>query len=145
MFTIEGNTVHFFLKSFAEGAGFNVYVAIVFFLLWFFFCAIEYGIAVPAGLFFPGLLIGASLGQFVGLFLFEVGIISDAKMLSAINVYATIGGVSVLTGYTRLSFCLAVLFMETTQNVNLFIPMLLGILFSRGVGNLIVLTKFFEA
>jgi len=39
-----------------------VYVAIAFFLLWFFFCAIEYGLALPAGLFFPGLLIGASLG-----------------------------------------------------------------------------------
>lgn len=105
-------------------------MAVVFFLLWFFFCAIEYGLAVPAGLFFPGLLIGASLGQFVGLFLFDIGIITESKMLESINVYATIGGVSVLTGYTRLSFCLAVLFMETTQNVNLFIPMLIGILFS---------------
>lgn len=100
LFTTEGNTVKFFLTSFQEGAGFNVYVAIVFFLLWFFFCAIEYGIAVPAGLFFPGLLIGASLGQFVGLFIFNIGIISEAKMLASINVYATIGGVAVLTGYT---------------------------------------------
>ena len=110
----------------------------VFFILWFFFCAIEYGLAVPAGLFFPGLLIGASLGQFVGLFLYDIGVITEAKMLLSINVYATIGGVSVLTGYTRLSFSLAVLFMETTQNVNLFIPMLIGILFSRGIGNLII-------
>lgn len=62
--------------------------------------------------------------------MFEIGILSTAKMISAVNVYATIGGVAVLTGYTRLSFCLAVLFMETTQNVNLFIPMLIGILFS---------------
>lgn len=91
-----------------------MYVAIAFFILWFFFCAFEYGIALPAGLFFPGLLIGASLGQFVGLFLFEIGALSNNKMLEAINVYATIGGVAVLTGYTRLSFCLAVLFMETT-------------------------------
>jgi len=110
----EGNTVKFFLTSFTEGAGFNVYVAITFFLIWFIFCAVEYGIAVPAGLFFPGLLIGAALGQFVGLFMFEVGIITEAKMLSSISVYSTIGGVAVLTGYTRLSFCLAVLFMETT-------------------------------
>jgi len=46
--------------------------------------------------------------------MFEVGIITEAKMLSSISVYSTIGGVAVLTGYTRLSFCLAVLFMETT-------------------------------
>ena len=89
-------------------------MAVSFFLLWFIFCAIEYGIAVPAGLFFPGLLIGAALGQFVGLFMFQIGIITEAKMIGSINVYAAIGGVSVLTGYTRLSFCLAVLFMETT-------------------------------
>ena len=28
--------------------------------------------------------------------------------------------------------------METTQDVNLFIPMLIGVIFSRGVGNLII-------
>ena len=52
--------------------------------------------------------------------------------------YAVIGGVAVLSGYTRLSFCLAVLLMETTQNVNLFIPMLIGVVVARGLGNLII-------
>ena len=28
--------------------------------------------------------------------------------------------------------------METTQDVNLFIPMLIGVIFSRGIGNLII-------
>lgn len=52
--------------------------------------------------------------------------------------FAIVGSVAVLTGYTRLSFCLAVLLMETTQDVNLFIPMLIGVIFSRGIGNLII-------
>jgi len=42
-----------------------------------------------------------------------------------------------LSGYTRLSFCIAVLMMETAEDVNLFIPMLVGVMVSRGLGGLI--------
>jgi H+/Cl- antiporter ClcA len=59
-------------------------------------------------------------------------------MYNSMATYCIIGGVAVLAGYTRLSFCLAVLLMETTQNVNLFIPMLIGVIFARGVGNGII-------
>jgi len=56
---------------------------------------------------------------------------TDARQL-----YVVIGSAAVLAGYTRLSFCLAVLLMETTQNVNLFIPMLIGVMIARFVGSL---------
>ena len=137
-FSTEGATVRFLLTSFKQGSAFNFFVSLVFFLVWFFFCAIEYGIAVPAGLFFPGLLIGAGLGHFVALLLNKIGLLSTDNLLNSISTFSIVGGVAVLSGYTRLSFCLAVLLMETTQNVNLFIPMLIGVMFSRGIGNLII-------
>lgn len=137
-FSTEGDTVKFLLNGFSQQSAFNFYVSLCFFLVWFFFCAIEYGIAVPAGLFFPGLLIGASLGHFVALFLNKITLLNEANMINSMPTFAIVGGVSVLTGYTRLSFCLAVLLMETTQDVNLFIPMLIGVIFSRGIGNLII-------
>ena len=99
-FSTEGDTVKFLLTAFKQGSDFNFFVSLTFFLVWFFFCAIEYGIAIPAGLFFPGLLIGASLGHFVALFLNKVGALSTENMLESMSVFAIVGGVAVLTGYT---------------------------------------------
>lgn len=81
-------------------------------LVWFFSTATTYGTAIPAGLFFPGLLIGASLGEFVGRLLALLNWIDATD--KEITVYCVVGGVAILAGYCRLSFCLAVLLMETT-------------------------------
>ena len=42
-------------------------------------------------------------------------------------MYAIIGAGAVLSGYSRLSFSIAVIMMECTQNVELFIPILAGV------------------
>ena len=99
-FSDEGKTVSYLLTSFKQGTAFNFWVSLVFFLVWYFFCAVEYGIAVPAGLFFPGLLIGASLGHFVGLFLNKIDVLKEAEMVESMSVFAIVGGVAVLVGYT---------------------------------------------
>jgi len=72
----------------------------------------------------------------VGRFLILAGILADGDSHD-LTTYAIVGGVSILAGYCRLSFCLAVLLMETAQDVNLFIPMLLGTIFSKGIGDLL--------
>jgi H+/Cl- antiporter ClcA len=131
-FNTEGDTIKYFLNS---GNKLNVFVALTFMLVWFFFTSTTYGCAIPAGLFFPGLLIGASLGQFVGRALISFGLLASDS--NDITTYAVVGGVAILAGYCRLSFCLAVLLMETTQDVNLFIPMLLGVIFAKGIGDLL--------
>jgi chloride channel 7 len=56
---------------------------------------------------------------------------------NSITVYSVVGGVAVIAGYCRLSFSLAVIFMETTQDVNLFIPMLLAVICSKGMGDML--------
>jgi H+/Cl- antiporter ClcA len=38
-----------------------------------------------------------------------------------------------LAGYTRLTYSLAVIMMETTQAINLFLPILVGIIVSNAV------------
>jgi H+/Cl- antiporter ClcA len=50
--------------------------------------------------------------------------------------YAIIGAASVLAGYTRLSFSLAVIMLETTENVNLFLPVVCALFVSFAVGRL---------
>jgi H+/Cl- antiporter ClcA len=99
-FSTEGDTVKYLLSSFKQGSAFNFFVSLTFFLVWFFFCAVEYGIAIPAGLFFPGILIGASLGHFVALFLNKIDVLHEERMIESMATYAIIGGVSMLVGYT---------------------------------------------
>jgi H+/Cl- antiporter ClcA len=40
-----------------------------------------------------------------------------------------------LAGYTRLTYSLVVIMLETTSAIDVFLPMTLGIMVARGVGN----------
>jgi H+/Cl- antiporter ClcA len=42
----------------------------------------------------------------------------------------------VLAGYSRLSFSLAVIMLETTENVNLFLPVIFALFVSFSVGRI---------
>jgi H+/Cl- antiporter ClcA len=47
-----------------------------------------------------------------------------------------VGAAAVLAGYTRQTYSIAVIMLETTQSINLFLPILIAILVSTWVGNL---------
>ena len=113
-------------------AKFNYEPLLIFFLVWYLFTSITYGTSVPAGLFLPGILIGGSLGRMVGLFI-ESYIIEEGIRPST---YAIIGSASILAGYTRLSFSLAVIMLETTENVSLFLPIIFALVVSFGIGRI---------
>mmetsp|Transcript_8099 Transcript_8099/g.5763 ORF Transcript_8099/g.5763 Transcript_8099/m.5763 type:complete len:134 (+) Transcript_8099:1202-1603(+) len=102
-------------------------------MLWYLLTIITYGTAVPAGLFLPGILIGCSLGRMLAL-LIETNLVNHTEVQPA--TYAIIGAASVLAGYSRLSFSLAVIMLETTENVNLFLPIIFTLFISFGVGRL---------
>jgi len=44
-------------------------------ITWFAFSVVTYGTAVPAGIFFPGILTGCALGHIVGTIFTMIGII----------------------------------------------------------------------
>lgn len=92
-----------------------------------------YGTFIPSGLFVPGLLIGCTIGRLTGLTVEALNIIPDVHL----STYAIIGATSFLAGYSRLSFSLAVMMLETSQNVDLFLPILLSIFVSSSSGALL--------
>jgi len=104
---------------------------LVHFMIWFIMTVFTYGTAVPAGLFLPGILIGCSLGRMLTLF-----ISTNIETTVQPATYSIIGAASVLAGYSRMSFSLAVIMLETTENVNLFLPMLFSLFISFAVGRL---------
>src|ERR1700761_7375609 len=114
-----------------QKAVFNYESLIIYFIIWYLFTVLSYGTCVPAGIFLPGILIGCALGRMVGLFI-------DTYIIQEIHpsTYAIIGAAAILAGYTRLSFSLAVIMLETTENVNLFLPVIFALFVSFGVGRI---------
>jgi len=128
LFNPEGTVIKNFLS---KKAVFSYETLLLFFLIWFIFTIITYGTAVPAGLFLPGILIGCSLGRVLGLFI-ENYIVQEIHP----STYAIIGAASMLAGYSRLSFSLAIIMLETTENVNLFLPIIFALFVSFAIGGI---------
>jgi chloride channel 7 len=111
---------------------FSYNALLIHFLIWFLMTIVTYGTAVPAGLFLPSILLGCGLGRILTLFIATNSGSSNVQPAT----YAIIGAASVIAGYSRLSFSLAVIMLETTENVNLFLPIILALFISFSVGRL---------
>ena len=46
--------------------------------------------------------------------------------------YIIVGAAAMLAGYTRLTYSLAVIMLETTQSINMFLPLIISIMVSHG-------------
>jgi H+/Cl- antiporter ClcA len=124
----EGKTIKAFLTKEAK---FDYNPLLIHFLIWFLGTILTNGTWVPSGIFLPGILIGCSLGRMMTLFL-STYLNHEASPAT----YGTIGAAAVLAGYTRLSFSLAVIMLETTENINLFLPIIFALFISFAVGRL---------
>ena len=102
-----------------------------FLFLWFFFTTTNFGIWVPAGIFIPGMILGCTLGLlYLQMMLFGFGV---KLIVIGGQSYMVIGAAAMLSSYTRLTYSLAVIMLETTDSINLFLPILLSIFVSHAV------------
>ena len=88
-----------------------VAVAFVYYLV---FIIWTYGIAVPAGVFFPGFLLGSVYGRLIGI---AVQAIFPSRTDVSLTGYAFVGAVSALAGFTR-TISVAVVALEATGSTN---------------------------
>ena len=128
LFNTEGAVIKAFMNS---TSNYNYAELLIFFVIWYMFTIITYGTNVPAGIFLPGIMIGASVGRMLGLLLNNV-ITFDVSSYT----YSIIGAAAFLGGTTRLSFALAVIMLETTNNVGLFLPIVFTLFVCFGVGRI---------
>ena len=139
IFNTEGGTIRQLLdfpvvvKTVQESEDSPVSIAniIIYALLWYGFTITTYGVWVPAGLFLPGILIGCSIG------LIYTEILTDVFGLEIQRLggqsYIICGASAMLAGYTRLTYSLAVVMLETTQSINNFLPIVFSIMVSLSV------------
>lgn len=104
----------------------------VFGCFWFFFSMMTYGAAVPSGVFLSAIFVGCAIGQIyedirANLFGIEVTIYSSMPLV--------LGAASMMSSYTRLSYSIVVLMLETSNSFNLAIPMIIAVFTSKTVAD----------
>lgn len=116
---------------------------IYFAAMWYFWTIVTYGVWVPAGLFLPGIIIGCAVGGVYAQV--EAGVfgnsISDSWPsnggTNTACTFVLVGAGAMLSGYCRLTYSLVVIMLETTSSINIFLPMMIGIMAARASGNLV--------
>jgi CBS domain-containing protein len=89
-----------------------------------------YGMAIPAGLFMPSVMIGGCLGRFVGQ---VVKAYIDPTVFA--GAYALAGAAAMLAGVQRATISLVVIIIEGTANVHFLLPIVVTTCTAKFVGN----------
>ena len=93
---------------------------------------VTYGVWVPAGLFLPGIIIGCTVGAIYEELNQQFFPTEDKEYSDAVvPVLLGIGGM--ISAYCRMTYALAIIMMETTASINIFVPMFISIMTARVV------------
>lgn len=94
---------------------------------------VTYGTPVPSGLFIPVIIIGATYGRLVGMFMRSLN-----YGLSELDegVYAVLGAASLLGGSMRTTVSMCVIILELTNNLLMLPWTMLVLLISKTIGDL---------
>lgn len=132
-FNTEGNSIKTLFNE-KEVFKYSAGDLAIFALTWYMFTITTYGVWIPAGLFLPGIIMGGSIGRLYSVLIRMASNDSDndQKWDKQAQQNALLGATAMLSGYCRLTFSLAVVMMETSQAINMYLPMLITMLFSYG-------------
>ena len=111
---------------------------ISFISVWYLFTITTYGTNVPAGLFLPGMIIGCCMGDLYfravqKMDWFGLKDVPDddkwAQGFRRKNI--VIGTGAFMAGYTRMTYALGVILMETSEDLSIFVPLIFTIVISN--------------
>lgn len=118
----------------AHGNQFNQINMLIFIANWIVFTSWTSGTAIPSGIFLPCMLIGCALGHIYHPYHVMLFPGTDEAMQLNSETISILGAAAVLSGATRLTYCLVVIMLETSSNVDLFLPIIFTLFTSYGSG-----------
>jgi len=118
---------HLLTRSPANDDAFSVATLGISFALYFILASFSFGIALPAGNFVPGIAIGGLLGRLVGRLFLQWGV----ALAWSPGTYALIGAAAVLSGMTRMSLTLAAILVETADDSQMMLTLMLVLAVAR--------------
>ena len=117
----------------------------------FFLTTFTWSLCVPGGIFIPALMIGACNGRMVGTLMRSWQSMENAPSLLANSnpftpgIYALVGAAAMLGGVTRMTVCLVVIMFELTGGLSYLLPIMMGLIFSKVVGDAFDRRSIFDA
>lgn len=111
--------------------------ALIFCVLWFIFLCLTSGVAVPLGIFIPCILIGCALGHLYFHLHYKIFSYNELDSIKPAT-FAILGATAVLAGSTRMTYSFAVIMLETTSSVDIFLPIIFTLFVSYGSGTLLI-------
>ncbi|CAG8544340.1 4591_t:CDS:10 [Diversispora eburnea] len=110
------------------------------------FVIISYGAKVPAGIFIPSMVVGATFGRFLGLCAKSLhDAYPDFPMFSSCKpdvscvtpgMYAFLGAAAALSGIMHLTVCVVVIMFELTGALTYILPTMITLMVTKTVGDL---------
>ena len=83
------------------------------------------------------MIIGSTLGDILNNIVVKLGVFTDEKESFAIRrKFIILGMGGFMAGYSRMTYSLGVILMETTQDLSLFVPLIFVIIIASQTGNL---------
>ncbi|CDW77635.1 chloride channel protein 7 [Stylonychia lemnae] len=134
LFDTQSNTIKTFMSDRREILWQN---ALIFGIIWYIFLCLTSGVAAPLGIFIPCILIGCSLGHLYFKIHYMIFSASDSELIRP-STFAILGSTAVLAGSTRMTYSLAVIMLETTSSVDIFLPIIFTLFVSYGSGTLLI-------
>ena len=96
----------------------------IYLAIWYFFTITTYGIQVPSGLFLSGINIGCCIGLLYLQMMVNFGF--PIEQIGG-QAYIIIGAAAMTAAYCKWTYSLCIIMLETTQSINNFLPITLGI------------------
>ncbi|GAQ87178.1 chloride channel protein [Klebsormidium nitens] len=110
---------------------YSPHTLLAFLVIFYTLSVVTFGIAVPAGQFVPGIMVGATYGRLVGMLVVHVSTREDIDE----GTYALLGAASFLGGSMRMTVSLCVIMAEITNNLKLLPLIMLVLLVAKAVGD----------
>ena len=115
----------------------NLLSSSFFFVFYSLLACYSYGLAIPAGLFVPGILSGALYGRVAGTCLLKLYDYHDIVSHAPVGVYSLVGAAAMLGGISRICVALVVILIECTGDMQLSVPCMVAVFVARVFGDLI--------
>ena len=106
---------------------------------------VTFGIGVPAGIFIPSMVVGASVGRVLGLWVQTWREwYPDAAYFASCppsgpcvtpGTYAMVGAAATLAGVTRMTVSLVVIMFELTGALTYVVPVMIAVMIAKWVGD----------
>jgi len=80
------------------------------------------------------MIIGCGLGEMYSKIILYIGLIDNAHYAVYRVIYIILGMAAMLASYTRMTYSLAVIVMETSLAVNIFLPCIITIAVANFTG-----------